>query len=431
VLALIVLAAGGAGLSACARDHPPPVNRLVVAAGPPASAYDALGRAFAEAIRQRWGVPVDVRATGGSVDNLTQVARDEADLGFAALDVAHVATQGDEPFPGAMAVAPLAGLYDDYLHVVVPARSAIRTLRDLAGRPVSLGSAASGTPVIAERVLIAAGLALHDLTPTYLDAAGSAEALRAGTVDAFFVTGGLPTGAVADLAAGVPIRLLPVTDDVNRLRDESGGYYRERFITAGTYGLDAEVATVGVANVLVVPRTMPDDLAEALTALLFASRPRLVDAHAEARHLDPRSAIAVTPLTLHPGAVTYYRGAKPLAVSAGTSAAGPGHAEVHEDPAEVVRVLLHPVVQGLDLLLVEEAQHVLLQRARPLARNDLDQAGPLRHRLFHDLAQRPVDVPAAVVDLVEVELELHAFDSPKPVGWPRASSLRARRAIGP
>jgi uncharacterized protein len=410
-------------VAGCDRSQPPPIDGLVVAAGPAASAYDALGRALAEAIRQRWGVPVEVRPTGGSVDNLTEVARDRADLGFAALDVAHVATQGDDPFPGAMAIAPLAGLYDDYLHVVVPARSAIRTLRDLAGRPVSLGAAASGTPVVAERVLVAAGLTPHDLRPTYLDAAGSARALRAGTIDAFFVTGGLPTQAVADLAARMPIRLLPVTDDVNRLRDESGGYYRERFITAGTYGLDAEVATVGVANVLVVPATMPDDVAEALTALLFEARPRLIDAHAEARHLDPRSAVAVTPLTLHPGAVAYYRRAKPLAGSAGTAPTAPP--EVDEEAAEIVGILLHPVVQGFDLLLVEEAQHVLLQRARPLARDDFHHAGPLRHRLVHDLAQRAVDVPAAVEDLVEVELELHALDSPKPVGWARASSLRA------
>jgi uncharacterized protein len=390
-------------IAACDRSQSPPIDRLVVAAGPPASAYDALGRAFADA----------VRPTGGSVDNLTQVARDEADVGFAALDVAHVATQGDNPFPGAMAVAPLAGLYDDYLHVVVPARSAIHTLRDLVGRPVSLGSAASGTPVIAERVLVAAGLTVHDLTATYLDAARSAEALRTTTIDAFFVTGGLPTQVVADLAARMPIRLLPVTDDVNRLRDESGGYYRERFITAGTYGLEAEVATVGVANVLVVPATLPDDVAEALTALLFEARPRLVDAHAEARHLDLRSAIAVTPLTLHPGAVAYYRRAKPLAGSAGAgaAAAGRGPPEMHEEPTEVVRVLLHPVIEGLDLLLVEEAQHVLLQRARPLARDDLDHGGPLRHRLLHDLAQRLVDVAAAVIDLVQVELELHALDS--------------------
>ena len=211
----------GALVAGCERAGPP-VDRVVLAAGPPTSAYEALGRALADAIRERWDVPVEVRTTGGSVDNLVQIAGDEADVGFATLDVAHVATQGDNPFPGVTAVAPLAALYDDYLHVVVPARSGIRTLRDLAGRRVSLGSEASGTPVVAERVLVAAGLHVQQLTPQYLDAARSAEALRAATIDAFFVTGGLPTRVVADLAERMPIRLLPVTDDVNRLQRRVG-----------------------------------------------------------------------------------------------------------------------------------------------------------------------------------------------------------------
>ena len=43
-------------------------------------------------------------------------------------------------------------------------------------------------------------------------------------------------------------------------------------------------------------------------------------------------------------------------------------AEVDEDPPEVLGVLLHPGVQGLDLFLVEEAQHPLLQLPAALAR---------------------------------------------------------------
>ena len=297
-------------LVACDRSAPPPVDRLVLAAG---SAHDAVARALADVINDRWHIPVEVHPTGGSVDNLSQVDDGQADLGFATLDVTHLATQGDTPFEAAQAVAPLAALYDDYLHVVVPDPSPVRTLADLAGRRVSLGSAASGTPVIAERVLATAGVRVTEHSWLHLDTAQAADRLALGTIDAFFVTGGRPTPAVADLARRRPIRLLPVTDDTGRLRDESGQYYHERFVTAGVYGLDAEVATVGVATVVVVPRSMPDAVADALTAVLFDAQPRLVDAHAEARALDARSAIAVAPLVLHPGAIAYYRRTKPLA----------------------------------------------------------------------------------------------------------------------
>jgi hypothetical protein len=50
---------------------------------------------------------------------------------------------------------------------------------------------------------------------------------------------------------------------------------------------------------------------------------------------------------------------------------------VDEDPAEVVRVLLHPVVQRLDLFLVEEPQHPLLELTGALSRDDLSISGAL------------------------------------------------------
>src|SRR5579862_2911899 len=82
-------------------------------------------------------------------------------------------------------------------------------------------------------------------------------------------------------------------------------------------------------------------------------------------------------------------------------------AEMHEDPAEVLGVLLYPVVERLDLLLVEEPQHVLFQLTGALARDDLDQRRLLPYRLVDDGAQGPVDVTPAVVDVVQIQLELH------------------------
>jgi hypothetical protein len=44
-----------------------------------------------------------------------------------------------------------------------------------------------------------------------------------------------------------------------------------------------------------------------------------------------------------------------------TSMTQPLPAEMHEDPAKVLRVFFNPVVLGLDLLLLEEPQYVLLE----------------------------------------------------------------------
>ena len=76
---------------------------------------------------------------------------------------------------------------------------------------------------------------------------------------------------------------------------------------------------------------------------------------------------------------------------------------MHEEAAEILGVLLQPVVLGLDVLPLEKPQYVLLELSRALARDDLDQRRLLCHRLVDDGLQGVVDVLPAVVDVVQVE----------------------------
>src|SRR5688572_7443155 len=93
------------------------------------------------------------------------------------------------------------------------------------------------------------------------------------------------------------------------------------------------------------------------------------------------------------------------ALSTATAATGGRvEAEVDEEAAPVVAVLLDPVIELLDLSLVEEAQHLLLQGATALARDDLDEGGLLLDRLVDDPAQGPIDLVALVEDVVQVQL---------------------------
>src|SRR4051794_18989063 len=82
--------------------------------------------------------------------------------------------------------------------------------------------------------------------------------------------------------------------------------------------------------------------------------------------------------------------------AAPASPAGGLELEVHEQPAPVVAVLLDPVVELLDVLLVEEAEDLLLQRSGALTGDDLDERRLLRDGLVDDAAQRPVDVGTLV-----------------------------------
>lgn len=313
VAALLLLLSSGAA-AACTGGQPAAPDRLVIAAGAADDVYQVLGEALGEAARRSWSAEVDVLSTQGSVENLQLVAEGQADVGFATVDTVAVALSGNRPFATALPIQALARLYDDYLQVVTLAGGDIRELADLTGRQVSVGVTGSGTDITADRVLQAEGISLgrriDDQNPRL-----AARALAAGEIDAFFVAGGLPTPVVSELAREVPVRLLSMPELAGDLRDQHDEYYHAQTIPAGSYDLEAEVETVGVPTVLVVRQDLAEDTAYRLTELLFDAKPRLVEAHVEARRLDHRSAPATFPIELHPGAERYYRDEKPLTLS--------------------------------------------------------------------------------------------------------------------
>lgn len=304
VVIAVVLACAGCG------ERTAHSWRLVIATGGQGAVYYAYGQGLAHAARGHLpGAEPTVLPTAASVENLRLVADGRADVAFTLADSAALAYEGRPPFAGREPVVALARLYENYTHLVVPAGSAIRTLRDLRGRVVSIGAAASGTELLATRLLRAAGVEAT-VRVRRLQVTDSAAALRSGRIEAFFFSGGLPTGTIAELAQVMPIRLIDLGDYVGRLGERYQAFYEERSIPASTYGLTGPVRTIGVPNYLVVNRAMPADRAYALTRMLFEQRDALARAHPEALHLNLRAAISTNPLPLHPGAVRYYRAAK-------------------------------------------------------------------------------------------------------------------------
>ncbi|WP_433477948.1 TAXI family TRAP transporter solute-binding subunit [Spirillospora sp. CA-142024] len=286
--------------------------RLVIATGGREGVYYAYGQGIAKAARERLPeAKPQVISTGASVENLRLVGEGRADVAFALADSAALAFEGRPPFAAREPVVALARLYENYTHLVVPADSGIRRLPDLKGRVVSLGAAGSGTELIATRLLTVAGVdPKQGVRVRRLQVGDAADALRGGHVDAFFFSGGLPTGAIADLARTMPIRLIDLSAYVEPLERRYRAFYEERSILASTYGLAGQVRTIGVPNYLVVNASMPEERAYRLTRLLFTRRDELAAAHPEALHLNRRSAVSTYPLPLHPGAMRYYREAK-------------------------------------------------------------------------------------------------------------------------
>lgn len=250
------------------------------------------------------GLHCTPRETNGSVENITMVNSGAADIAVCQSDVALAAVEGTAPFAGALAVTGIGRMYEDYLQLVVRADSDVRSVADLAGRTVSLGAVGSGTAMIGERLMAAANVRVARSLDS-LDAA--VHMVADGRAAALLWCGGVPTPTIARLHREVGIRLLPLTAMLPALRARYRMAYQTVKIPAGGYG-HAAVSTIGVANLLMCGRSVPDDVVSAITGVLVEHADRLVPPRAlGTQFMDRRALINLLGVPMHPGAVSAYR----------------------------------------------------------------------------------------------------------------------------
>jgi TRAP transporter TAXI family solute receptor len=285
--------------------------RIALATGGTQGVYYNLGNALADAWQAQLGLAVRpaVLSTAGSVDNLEKLASRTADVAFSQVDTAAdqlARTAANDP----RSMRALARIYDDVVHVVVPASAPATRLADLRGTRVSVGAPDSGVQVIAERLLAVAGLSpATDFQALQLGINESVDAVASGEIDAFFWSGGLPTRGVDALAQTMPIRLLNLEDLITPVR-AAYPVYAAGTVPAQTYGIPDPITTLLVRNFLVVGADMPDDVANALVEGLFAAQEQLAAASPAALTIDLRAAIGTQPVPLHPGAERFFRSEK-------------------------------------------------------------------------------------------------------------------------
>jgi uncharacterized protein len=313
---LLVSACGGrqqpaaapetAGASSC--DATP--GQLTIATGNATGVYYALGGGLANLISSSTPLRTTAAETGASVQNIQQLVAGEYDIAFSLADTAADAVGGTGGFSGKQDVQALARIYSNYTHVVVQKAAGIRTMADFRGKKISTGSPKSGTEVIANRLLQAAGLdPATDVQAQRLELGKTVDAMKDGTIDGFVWSGGLPTGGVTDLftSVGDRVEFLAIGDLLPKLK-EINPVYAEGTVPAATYNLPADVATIVVPNLLLVRSDFPANNACAITKLMFDKKADLEKVHPAAKELDPATAVDTAPVPLAPGSRTALQG---------------------------------------------------------------------------------------------------------------------------
>ena len=185
-----------------------------IGTGGTAGTYYPVGGMIANAVSQPGKLIVTAQASNGSVANVNAINSGSVEAGFSQADVATWAQTGTGVWEGKPAVSGLrliANLYPESIHLVARKGAGIKTVADLKGKRVALDEPGSGTLVDARLILGAYGLKDADLKAEYLKPNQAGDKLKDGALDAFFFVGGVPAGAIAELAAGgAGIELVPI-----------------------------------------------------------------------------------------------------------------------------------------------------------------------------------------------------------------------------
>jgi uncharacterized protein len=309
---LVAALAAAVALTACGGEREDAASgeggRLSIATGNTTGVYYVLGGGLARLISDAVpGYAATAEVTGASVENIQRVAKGESDIAFTLADAAN----GKGAFDGEQPIRALARIYANYTHVLVRTDAGISSIEDMKGKAVSTGSANSGTEVIAERLLTAAGLDPDTgVKRQKLSLPETVQGMKDGAIQAMVWSGGLPTAGITDLVTslGGKVRFLDLSAYLPKLQAEYGEVYQPATIAADVYKQSTPVRSIGVPNLLVVKDTMSDDLAFKLTELLFTRQADLVKVHPEAANIKRDLAPRTDPVTLHPGAQRYYDG---------------------------------------------------------------------------------------------------------------------------
>ncbi|MDH6113071.1 TRAP transporter TAXI family solute receptor [Kitasatospora sp. MAP12-15] len=284
------------------------------ATGVQSGVYDKYGQLLSGYLHTAMpGVQLRLDASQGSVDNLERVTQGKDDFAIATADAV-----ADFNETGSGQLRAIARLYDDYLQLIVPADSTVTQVSQLRGKKVGVGQPKSGVNLVTRQLLSAAGIDPDSgIVPEPLGVEDAANQLQSGEINAFFWSGGLPTGALSDLSERFPIRLVPLGDLVDALHKEGGdtGAYRAAVLPADVYPkaqpFGTPVLTMAVPNLLITRADVDPLLVERITQAVIDSRDSIGSQVHAAQVVDRSTAVYTDPLPLHEGAKRYYRSAKP------------------------------------------------------------------------------------------------------------------------
>ncbi|WP_376094992.1 TAXI family TRAP transporter solute-binding subunit [Roseomonas sp. CCTCC AB2023176] len=275
------------------------------AAGP-GSAFLPYAEAVARFAATR-GVPLDVRRSAGSLENLRRVEDEPGAIGTAFLGSV-VDALGGTPAAGGrrhVAIRALFPMYETGFMAAAPRAKGLTRFADLAGKRVGCGPARGPAETFFRAAAEVAGFSAEIASG---DSAPLAEATIRGEIDALWQGAIIPIPALVQVADAVDTVIIGPGEDVARGVVARLPHLAPLTVPAGTYRGQAEsVSSFAAWNFVVANAAMPEEQAYAITKAVLSAGDPARDIAAMAAGTRAANAGTNRVLAFHPGAVRALR----------------------------------------------------------------------------------------------------------------------------
>jgi TRAP transporter TAXI family solute receptor len=291
------------------------VERITMAGGPPTGVFGIFATGIGTYLSKNVpNLDVSVAATAGSTENPRRINAKEAEMGLSFASDLHESFYGLEKFTG----KPLTDLraiglvFFGVAHLITYADSGIRTVEDLAGKRVAVGSPGSGTFASAERVFRSVGL-WDKITRIPLLGPAAGEAMSDGKADAFFWTGPEPDRVTMEAATKKAVRAIDIYTPVTKTDFFKQYPYFARYVfPAGSYkGITEDTSTVGIPVIWYAHREFSAPLVQKMAEAVYSKEgnAHMLKVHAGSKDMVPQKALQGVSVPLHKGAEDHWKAA--------------------------------------------------------------------------------------------------------------------------
>jgi TRAP transporter TAXI family solute receptor len=263
--------------------------------------------------RKEHGVRCSVESTGGSVYNTRTIREGELDFGIVQSDVQSAAIDGvrafdgDEPYAGLRAIF---SVHSEPMHVMVRADAGINSVADMKGKRINIGNPGSGTRVLADVLMEAAGVTPDDFAlAAELKSSEQSAALCDGKIDATIWAAGLPNGSTMEATSTCDVKILDLSTSGTDKVLASNSAYAAATIPGGLYpGNEDDIASWGPKATFVADANTSDEVVYILVKSIFENFDAFKKLHPAFGSLTEAGMITDgLSAPLHPGAVKYYK----------------------------------------------------------------------------------------------------------------------------